>query len=473
MKQEKIKVLLDSDICNEIDDQFAICYALSCPEKLDVLGITIEPFRVSWRRTLSVRDSLVESRNEAYRLINLFGIKHSQENPFVFMGCDGFISEGYDSTNPAVERIIQLAKANKQLYICCTGTLTNIAMALKTDPSIATSLKIVWCGTDNILLDEFKDSNYAKDKEAFNVVVKSGVDFTIFPISLARRFVTSTFEFSRNTVGNNVTKYLRSLLNQFIYNEENKGIKIVYDIGPVAYLLHPQIFAVKNLDAQLVVKDKSVAVPKGRKVTYVVEMPRSSIVWIDFLSAINTRKNLYLKSQVFFTSDTHFSLERKVRLKQVPFKTVEEMDKELINRWNSVVGTNDVVYHLGDFGDYNLVKKLNGKVILICGNYEKNDYKDFQKFRQRLKALGFFEVYEKGLSLDEKLLGERVFLTHKPSNHAKDCITLFGHVHTLKLVTEYGFNVCCTYHYFTPLSSSTVKRYLNFIHNFADEDVFV
>ena len=56
-------------------------------------------------------------------------------------------------------------------------------------------------------------------------------------------------------------------------------------------------------------------------------------------------------SKIWFTSDTHFSSERTLELSKRPFKSVEEMDKILIENWNSVVGQNDTVYHIGDFGN--------------------------------------------------------------------------------------------------------------------------
>ena len=150
------------------------------------------------------------------------------------------------------------------------------------------------------------------------------------------------------------------------------------------------------------------------------------------------------------------------------------MNKELVRRWNNKVGPNDIVYHLGDFGDYELLKLLNGKVTLICGNYEKDEYrKDFKTFREKLLKKGFVDVIEDGVYLDKSVLGERVYLTHKPTNHAKDCKTLFGHVHTISLVKEFGFNVCVTFHYYAPISAETAKRYLAHLNSSADLDVFI
>lgn len=53
-------------------------------------------------------------------------------------------------------------------------------------------------------------------------------------------------------------------------------------------------------------------------------------------------------SKIFFTSDLHFGHENVLRFDNRPFATVEEMDSELIRRWNAKVGRGDLVYVLGD-----------------------------------------------------------------------------------------------------------------------------
>ncbi len=82
--------------------------------------------------------------------------------------------------------------------------------------------------------------------------------------------------------------------------------------------------------------------------------------------------------KVFFTSDLHFGHENAIRFDNRPFKNVEEMDAELIKRWNAKVGKGDLVYVLGDMiwkshnGDAEqLIRSLNGQIILIKGNHDR------------------------------------------------------------------------------------------------------
>lgn len=82
--------------------------------------------------------------------------------------------------------------------------------------------------------------------------------------------------------------------------------------------------------------------------------------------------------KVFFTSDLHFGHENAIRFDNRPFETVEEMDAELVRRWNAKVGKGDLVYVLGDMiwkshnGDAEqLIRSLNGQIILIKGNHDR------------------------------------------------------------------------------------------------------
>jgi len=84
------------------------------------------------------------------------------------------------------------------------------------------------------------------------------------------------------------------------------------------------------------------------------------------------------------TGDTHFFHKNIIRYTNRPFKNVNEMNYEMVRRWNSVVGEKDTVYHLGDFSFGNkketstLMEKLNGRIILVkeimTGRNQKNGY---------------------------------------------------------------------------------------------------
>lgn len=79
----------------------------------------------------------------------------------------------------------------------------------------------------------------------------------------------------------------------------------------------------------------------------------------------------------WFTADTHFGHERIIELCNRPFKSVEEMNEALVDRWNARVTDQDVVWILGDLAlgkiDDSLVyvAMLNGDKRLIPGNHDR------------------------------------------------------------------------------------------------------
>jgi len=80
-------------------------------------------------------------------------------------------------------------------------------------------------------------------------------------------------------------------------------------------------------------------------------------------------------SNIFFIADTHWNHSNIIQYCNRPFSNVEEMNKTMIDKWNAKVKTDDIVYHLGDFGFgdiRSIIKQLNGKIILIVGSHDKN-----------------------------------------------------------------------------------------------------
>lgn len=181
------------------------------------------------------------------------------------------------------------------------------------------------------------------------------------------------------------------------------------------------------------------------------------------------------KPKTFFTSDTHFGSEKILNYSFRPYKNIEEMDKDLVRKWNKKVCSQDVVYHIGDFGNYDMAGKLNGKIVLILGNYEKRDLKEnyngnFQAFKQMLLEKGFNDVIENGtyVQLDK----EKAYLIHEPLKCKKDIFNLFGHIHEKCRCKKFGLNVGVDCSNYEPLSLQEVLVVKNAIQNYYDENVF-
>lgn len=175
---------------------------------------------------------------------------------------------------------------------------------------------------------------------------------------------------------------------------------------------------------------------------------------------------------LFFTSDTHFDHANIIRYCNRPWNTVEEMNEGLVERWNSKVGPDDIVFHLGDFcfaGSAEWKKwrdKLNGHIILVRGNHDR-------KMSSSMEGLFDAVFPQLQLTID----GRSVYLNHYPFltyggcwRNEKDAVwQLFGHVHggvlssegkdigRLNMLFPYQYDVGVDNNNFTPISWEDVK----------------
>jgi calcineurin-like phosphoesterase family protein len=139
-------------------------------------------------------------------------------------------------------------------------------------------------------------------------------------------------------------------------------------------------------------------------------------------------------SKVYFTSDTHFGHANIIRYSNRPFASADEMDRELIRRWNEVVKPGDTVYHLGDFAVGGgpaepYLDQLNGDIVLIVGNHENRALRCPRRFKL---VTGLLEIDVKIVE-DGKTIKQAITLCHyamkvwNKSHHG--AWQLYGHSH--------------------------------------------
>lgn len=127
----------------------------------------------------------------------------------------------------------------------------------------------------------------------------------------------------------------------------------------------------------------------------------------------------------FFTSDLHLGHANIIKYCNRPFANVDEMNREIIRRHNSVVKPTDEVMNLGDFAFYDageFLDALNGIKSLVPGNHDRSKTR---------KLAGWFRVYT-GHAFIPKGNGEILAcLTHKPLHDlGKNIWHLHGHLHS-------------------------------------------
>ena len=135
------------------------------------------------------------------------------------------------------------------------------------------------------------------------------------------------------------------------------------------------------------------------------------------------------KPRKLYISDWHYWHINCIYFDNRPFKTVEEMNAELIRRWNAAVNPCDTVYVLGDMfwckttDAIAVMKQLNGQKILIKGNHDR--VRDTEFANCFVKICDYLEVEDNG---------DNIVLSHYPipcfKNHFYGWLHFYGHVHT-------------------------------------------
>lgn len=137
----------------------------------------------------------------------------------------------------------------------------------------------------------------------------------------------------------------------------------------------------------------------------------------------------------FLISDTHFGHEKTCSVfKRAdgrplrPFKSAEEMDEAMVQRWNECVRPKDKIYHLGDVlinrRMFSLLHRLNGDKVLIKGNH---DIFDIKLYLEHFRDIRAYHV----------LSG--MILSHVPvhtSNLYRFGCNIHGHTHDKRVMTE-------------------------------------
>ena len=226
--KEKYNVIIDTDIGNSWDDQFALAYLLKSEDIFEINAITIEPFKHI--ESESIFDNQELSYNEIIK-ISKFINKDTENKIYRF------------SNNKSVNKIIQIANRSEKTYILAIGALTNISNAIRKNPSIIDKIEIIWLGGNSIEYGNNQEFNFMQDTKAVQDVINSNVKITIIPArNVATELMINISELqSKLDMNNELSKYL---CNRF-QNDSFYGVKqerVIWDISVVAYLRNKNWF---------------------------------------------------------------------------------------------------------------------------------------------------------------------------------------------------------------------------------------
>lgn len=185
--EEPIRLIIDTDAHNEIDDQYAIAWALLSQDVLEIEGVVAEPYSHRHHREPRIRafeilkndpdaefpQELRRYQNDAINMIanginphdtvyadptegmelsyqeilKVFDLLDENAEGKVFRGSPGYLSSLEEPIrSPAAEFIIERAMADDErpLYVAAIGCVTNVASAILMEPEIIKRIVVLW-----------------------------------------------------------------------------------------------------------------------------------------------------------------------------------------------------------------------------------------------------------------------------------------------------------------------------------------
>ena len=235
---DRVRMVLDTDTYNEIDDQFALVYSLLSPERIDLEAVYAAPFQND--RGSGPEDGMLKSYDEILRVLERLG---RPSDDFVYQGSRSWLpSADQPVRSPAVDDLIARAKAasDRLLYVVAIGAITNVASAILTAPEIVERIVVVWLGGNPHYWHQATEFNVYQDMHASRLMFDSGVALVHVPcINVTEHLRTTQAEMERFVKGRGaIGDYLHDIFSAY-YDDHFARSKEIWDVGPIAWLIDP------------------------------------------------------------------------------------------------------------------------------------------------------------------------------------------------------------------------------------------
>ena len=272
-------IILDTDLYNEIDDQIALAYVLKSKDALNLEAVTIAPFTKGEYNTKTSIDKSYEVAKKVFKMCN------EQNNEIIFKGATEYFTNDSNQTNEVVNKIIQIAKKNDKTYILSIGCITNIALAIKKEPSIINKIEVIWLGT-NFLFMKNNDFNFRQDVEAVRYVLDNKVNITIIPTyPVSYGLMISKYELeSRIKNANELCNYFCEIFTDDYGTKQVR--RVIWDISTVAYMINREWFETMEISCPRIKEDTSFKLTKFRHKIKFVQRLNSNEIYDDLFSKI-------------------------------------------------------------------------------------------------------------------------------------------------------------------------------------------
>jgi len=262
-----VRIVLDTDTFNEIDDQFAVVYALLSPEQMTVEALHAAPFHN--RRSASPGDGMEKSFEEIQRLLARLPEVDSSKEDFVRRGSASWLlSDDKPVESEAAVDLIDRALASPlddPLYVVAIGAITNVASALLLEPEIRSRIVLLWLGGHARHWPDTQEFNLRGDPAASRVVLDCGVPLVRFPcMGVVSHLHTTQPEMAEHVKGRGaIGEYLFQIYSEY-HADQFAYSKQIWDLAPLGWLVNPDWAQMELVSSPILTDSITWAFDEGR-----------------------------------------------------------------------------------------------------------------------------------------------------------------------------------------------------------------
>lgn len=246
---DTVRILIDTDLGDDVDDAAALMLALSCKE-VEIAGVTTV-FRDTKKRAWMVKDLLGLYGRDDIPVYAGYGDpimgkrKGSWEEPVQYGLIKGVSvkPEMPEAHMHADDFIIHMVKEDGNLVILAMGAMTNLAMAFLKEPELMRNIPII--GMGGAFMNSSPEWNILCDPEAASIVMEQsrelilmGLDVTKFLIIDRERLDSWKARKDRR-----MDYFLKGVE---MFREASRYPVTFHDVLLVAYLIDSQVASLKK-----------------------------------------------------------------------------------------------------------------------------------------------------------------------------------------------------------------------------------
>lgn len=241
---DRVRVIVDTDIGDDVDDAIALALALESPE-LEVVGVTTVYKNVHLRTQLA--RTLLDIYEADIPVATGIGqpFRYQVDDTSVPHQCRT-LTKTYEPNCDldAVSFIIDALRKDPGIVIIAIGPLTNIGMAVKLAPEILRQARIVIMG--GAFTAVYPEYNILCDPEAANCVIHSGAQVEMIGLDVTTACVLSAADVQRILLGSSKRgRFLAELTSIWMDTSIAKKVTL-HDPLTVAYVVDPTMLEMES-----------------------------------------------------------------------------------------------------------------------------------------------------------------------------------------------------------------------------------